>query len=259
MSRFPIACQTITFGPNQNERFPEIFSVIRDAGYAGVEIGYRHLRGISPDDLRVSLSSFGLCLVATHVNGNLFETDASGRSFLDEVIEYVHTAGAKRILYSGLQWESADQFARDLDMINSAAQICTEHETQLCYHNHDHEFRAIPSSNETMLIDALLEGAASDLRFCPDIGWIRKAGADPTEFLGRVRDRLSAVHYKDFATLEPTVDTVPLGTGCVPLKDVTAWLRTNIRGVWVVAEQDVAQDSPEDAIRRNASFLRKVF
>lgn len=263
MSRFSIACQTITFGPNQNTRFPEIFHTIRDAGYAGVEIGYRHLRGIPPDVFRVSLSGSSLCIVATHINGNLFETDASGRALIDEVIEYVHTAGAKRILYSGLQWESADQFARDLDMVNRAALMCAEHETQLCYHNHDHEFRDILSPEDApggmTVMDAIIDGAVPELRFCPDVGWIHKAGADAVMFLDRVRDRLSAVHYKDFATLDSVVDTVPLGTGCVPLKDVTTWLRTNIRGIWVIAEQDTAQGSPEDAIRRNASFLRKVF
>lgn len=262
MSRFPIACQTITFGPNQNERFPEIFGAIREAGYTGVEIGYRHLVGISPDDLRVSLSGSGLCLTATHVNGDLFETGESGRALIDDVIDYVHTAGGKRILYSGLQWESADQFARDFEMVNTAARKCAEQETQLCYHNHDHELREIPVSDAAegrTLFDVIIDASTPELRFCPDVGWIHKGGVDIPGLLDRVRDRLSAIHYKDFATLDPVVDTVPLGTGCVPLKTVTTWLRKNIRGIWVIAEQDIARVSPEDAVRRNASYLRKSF
>lgn len=268
MSRFPLACQTITFGPHQNERFPEIFRKVREAGYSGVEIGFRHLERIPPADLRLSLSSFSLSLVAVHLSGDLFATDEHDRPYIDRVIEYVRTAGAKRILYSGLVWESSDQFTGDLDALNKAAHRCAASEVQLCYHNHAHEFCEIPTpggaAGGMRLIDAIIDGATPELRFAPDIGWVHKAGADPLVFLAHVRDGLSVVHYKDFATREPVsgdapVDTVPLGTGCVPLKSVTKWLRKNIRGLWIVAEQDVSSCAPEDAIRRNASFLRKSF
>jgi hypothetical protein len=42
------ACQTITFGDEQNQPFPSIFDAIAAIGYEGVEIGFRHIEPIGP-------------------------------------------------------------------------------------------------------------------------------------------------------------------------------------------------------------------
>lgn len=253
MSRFPIACQTITFGPDQRHRLPEVFAAVRDAGYGGVEIGFRHFEHLPPDEFRKMLSGNALHLAASHTSGDL-----SDRGWLDRMLDYLNAVGTTRLLYSGLKWENANQFERDLAGLNRAAVTCTDRGIRLCYHNHDWEFRPVDTSG-FRIIDAVLRDGAPELSLCPDIGWAHVAGTNVNAFLMKARDRLATVHFKDFSTRESGRDFVTLGQGVVPLGDAALWLREHTNGMWIVAEQDTARGAPEDAVRKNAAFLRKLF
>ena len=79
------------------------------------------------------------------------------------------------------------------------------------------------------------------------------------DFLERARPRIGAVHFKDFATMAPVVDTVPLGRGVVPLVEAAVWLKDNIGSLWVIAEQDNTDGDPADAVAENGAFLNRHF
>ena len=69
-----IGCQTITWGEGQRHNFPEVFRTSAEAGYKGLEIGFRHIQEILPQQLDEMLAEHGLVLVASHVGGNLEDT-----------------------------------------------------------------------------------------------------------------------------------------------------------------------------------------
>ena len=75
----------------------------------------------------------------------------------------------------------------------------------------------------------------------------------------RREKRRRAVHYKDFCTagIEPK-DFCTLGEGVTPLEAVTEWLRANAPDLWVIAEQDKSDLTPEEAVDRNAAYLKRV-
>jgi sugar phosphate isomerase/epimerase len=253
---FGIACQTITWGEGQRERFPQVFAEVAAAGFAGVEIGFRHIRSTPPEELNRMLGDAGLSMVASHVGGNLLDSDQAGqeRRMLDEVLDYLETAGTKLLMYSGLRYKDDAQFSRDMAMLNESAARCRERGVSLLYHNHNWEF-----ADGGRVIKALLHDGASDLGFCPDVGWVMKGGMDIVEFLEAAKDRIGAMHFKDFATRADCVDTVILGEGVAPLKEAAEWLRQQSNGMWVIAEQDRADVSCAEAALGNAAFLRTVF
>lgn len=260
MQNFKIACQTITWGEEQRNNFPTVFEQVARAGYAGVEIGFRHIRQTKPADLADMLDRQGLVLVASHIGGNLFDSEQAGRerSMIDEILDYLDQMGARLLMYSGLRYESDQQLATGINMLNRAAEQAAARGISLLYHNHDFEFAA-----GGKVVDALLNNTVDALGWCPDIGWVMKGGADPVEFLERIGDRIGAVHFKDFATdgsaEERKVDTVGLGEGVAPLDEAAEWLKRNKSGLWVIAEQDRASIPPGEAAAKNGAYLKRLF
>ena len=256
MKDIRIACQTITFGERQSEDFPRVFEAVSAAGYGGVEIGFRHLAKEDPHQMQRQLADAGLLLVASHVGGNLEDTPQASeeRQVLDTVIDFLTHVDCTLLMYSGLRSESDEEIARDVDMLNRAAERCAAAGIQLLYHNHYWEF-----AQDSRTMNLLLRSAAPELGLCPDLGWIHKAGGDVLAFLGENIDRIGAVHFKDCATLEPGTDTVVYGTGCVPLRGAAEWLQANRPDLWMIAEQDHCDGDPAEAVRLNADFLRSAF
>ena len=256
MSNFPIACQTITFGPDQKKHYEDIFGVVHNAGYSGVEIGFRHVMNIPPQKLTEDLRENELALVALHVGGNLIDTaQAAGEQReIDRVIQYAKATGTGMVLYSGLKFENDLQFNTDLSMLIKGAEICAENGIKLLYHNHDWEFK-----NGQRVIRTLLSKAPEDLGLCPDLGWVYRSGADVIDFLETARDRIVAVHLKDFTSNDEGAEFTELGKGRAPLREIGVWLRENTPGMWVILEQDSTSLTPAEAIQINVEYGKKLF
>jgi len=258
MIRFRIGLQTITFGDWQVNHMADVAACAAQCGYDGLEVGYRRLGATSPAQLKALLAGAGCRALGIHAGGNLEDrAQAAGEHrVIDRVLEYVDQSGAACMLYSGLNVGADDAAMKaEIARINRAAQECAARGVALLYHNHNWEF-----ADNWRIMRALLRDAAPQVRFCPDVGWVRKAGIDPIEYLSAIKGRIGAVHFKDFASLGTAVDTVVLGTGVVAFEPVVAWLRDNVAAdeLWVVAEQDSAAGEPRDAVRANADYLKRV-
>lgn len=151
--------------------------------------------------------------------------------------------------------ESETALHLEIARLNRAAEECAREGVELLYHNHNWEF-----ADQWRVMHLILHHTVDQVKFCPDVGWVYKAGVDPLEYLERIRDRIGAVHFKDFATTENKVDTVELGTGVVPFERVVTWMNTNIKRetLWVIAEQDFASGPVDLAVRANVKYLRRV-
>jgi sugar phosphate isomerase/epimerase len=256
MSIFPLACQTITFGPDQKEHFPKILRTIADAGYQGVEIGFRHLVDIAPKKFLEMLEHRKLSLTALHVGGNLLDpAQAEGEQReIERVLDYAVAIGSTMILYSGLKYENDLQFNNDLSMIMKSAELCAEREVRLLYHNHNWEFE-----NDWKIMRTLLAEKSSPLGLCPDLGWVYRSGADVVAFLDAAGEAIEAVHFKDFSANDDSAVFTELGAGKAPLQEAANWLEENTDGMWVTLEQDKSELDPAEAVRLNAAYARSLF
>lgn len=256
MSKFPIACQTITFGETQKEHFPEIFDQVKAAGYAGVEIGIRHVANMPPDALAQLLAGKGLALTALHMGGNLLDLNqADGeRNNLEYAIQYMKVAGTNILMYSGLRGDTDEELQKNLDMLNRAAEMAKAEGISLLYHNHNWEYE-----NGGRIINALINDSSEALGFCPDIGWVMRGGWDIVEFFEKIKGRIGALHFKDFAEIDGKWDTVMLGEGVAPLREAAEWAKKNTSGMWAIAEQDRAAVPAPQAVAQNSAYLHGLF
>lgn len=258
MVRFRTGLQTITFGDWQVEHMSEVAAYAVECGYNGLEVGYRRLGATSPEQLNALLAKARCRALGIHAGGNLEDrAQAAGEHrVIDRVLEYVHLAGTSFMLYSGLNVGSDDAaMTAEIQRINRAALACADRGMSFLYHNHNWEF-----ADNWRIMRALLSQAAPQVRFCPDVGWVHKAGVDPIEYLEAIKGRIGVVHFKDFASMAPAVDTVVLGSGVVAFEPVVRWLRSNMKTdeLWVVAEQDSTSGDVREAVRANADYLKRI-
>ncbi|MBR3768429.1 MAG: sugar phosphate isomerase/epimerase [Clostridia bacterium] len=110
--------------------------------------------------------------------------------------------------------EAVDSF---IAKINSIGGKLKENGMTFNYHNHDFEFKKL-DNGETM-IDYLIENTDPEIfRFIPDVAWIHFAGADPVEYLNKMKGRVKVCHFKDYNIIDGERKFCTLGEGLVDLK-----------------------------------------
>ena len=252
-----IGLQTITWGDPQKKIMGEILGTASDIGYDGVELGWRHLATFAPADIGTLLSQYGMTLLGSHAGGNLEDAEQAGseQRQIDVILNSVKAQGGELLMYSGLRYENDRKLARDVDSLNTIARLCHDQGVQLLYHNHDWEF-----ADDGRVFDALLNQTVPELGFCPDVGWLYKTDHDPL-VLEAMKDRIGAVHFKDFHTGERgTLNTCCLGDGRAPLREAAQWVKKLEReSLWVIAEQDKSDEPAQEAAKKNFAFLSDCF
>jgi sugar phosphate isomerase/epimerase len=255
MAVHSIACQTITWGNEQDQRFDAVFAEVAAGGFTGVEIGFRRLEATPPETLKQHLDRHGLTLVASHIGGNLADLNQARGEWdvLRSVLDYLQTAGATLLMLSGIRGEDPETLKHELEFYEKSVATCRARGVTLLYHNHDWEF-----TSPHGIWDAMV--ARDAFRFCPDLGWIYKGGRSIRAVLEQIKGRIGAVHFKDFAAMEPRMNPVPLGEGAAPLAEGADWIKAHIAApLWMIAEQDTADIPTADVARRNGGFLTRMF
>lgn len=247
------ALQTITWGDPQHEQFDSIFKIAKQAGFQGVEVGFRRLSQVDPETVRDLLEKYGLELSASHIGGNLSDKSQASeeREAFESAVKTMATLGVKYLMYSGLNEEDDQQLDSQIQALNEAAKYSADRGVRLLFHNHAWEFE-----NDRRILNRLLDSADESLGFGPDVGWAAKVGVDVAELLNELGDRVCVVHLKDFCADErESFSTVHFGDGVMPFQPVWDWLSANPgRDLWVTAEQDSAPDA-EAAATANGAFL----
>ena len=107
-------------------------------------------------------------------------------------------------------------------------------------------------------MNRLLQDGVPELGLCPDLGWVHVGGGDVITFLTDNKERLGAIHFKDFTAPPPEGETIELGRGCAPLREAAAWMAKNCPHLWAIAEQDRTELEPAEAVAINSRFLREA-
>lgn len=135
-----------------------------------------------------------------------------------------------------------DEFMADVELIENCAKEAAREGLSLRYHNHMQEFTTVYSG---MTAFEHMMHNSENILLELDIGWIHIAGFDPAAVMNTWRDRLRALHVKDYRNepqrlaygrfMMPAFTTV--GTGVVNVEEC---LRTacEIGVEWAIVEQD---------------------
>ena len=279
--------------PGKALGYAQVLDEIRDTGYVGTEFGDWGFMPTDESMLRRELDARKLAMVGAfvpvafadqkaHATGaevavrtaKLLAAVEGSSPFIvladDNGKDPARTKKAGRIAASdGLSDTQWATFAEGVELVARA--VREQAGLRCVFHHHAAGFIETPDEITRLLdlTDPKLVG------LCFDTGHYRFGGGDPLPALGRHRDRIWHVHFKDcspsvhqrsraegwdyFGSLKHGI-FCELGKGDVDFAAVIAELRrTNYAG-WIVVEQDVlpGMGAPKEFAQRNRNYLRRL-
>jgi sugar phosphate isomerase/epimerase len=119
------------------------------------------------------------------------------------------------------RWSELADIEHSAKVLNEAAAKAAEYGLRVGYHNHDHEF--VTSFDGVSAYEVFAGLLDPSVLLELDLYWATAAGQDVSALLGRLGDRVIAVHIKD-GPMRPGItsadlpkDQLPAGKGDVPL------------------------------------------
>ncbi|WP_290792110.1 TIM barrel protein [Flavihumibacter sp. UBA7668] len=278
----------------EKKGFESVLDEMKEAGYAGTELGDWGFMPTDPEALRAALMKRNLQLLGAFVPVALVKDDA-----IEEGIERaLRTAGLmqaagypnafivladengsipERTVKAG-RIEAADLLkAADYRRIAANAEkLARAVKEQLgmrtVFHHHGAGYVETPQEMEW-----LLEGSDPELLgLCFDTGhYMLGGGTDPVGFMKKHMDRIWHVHFKDFdpAVRDKAIEQnwdyfqsvqngvfCELGKGAVPFDAVKTLLQEEGYKDWIVVEQDVlpGMGNPLECAKKNRQFLASI-
>lgn len=224
------------------EDLKNTFHRVKSMGYNAVQVS-----GIGPMDPQIVKDAAdyeGLTICATHIGFDRLQND------LNNVISQ-HKLWNCRYVGIGSMPESyrADRegyqrFAREA---SEYGRLLAKEDLTLIYHNHNFEFRKY---DKVTGMDILLqESDPAALQFELDTYWVQAGGADPLQWIKKVKGRMEVVHFKDMAVNDHNQQIMAeVGEGNLNWADIISACR-EIGAKWFAVEQDVCQRDPFESLK----------
>jgi sugar phosphate isomerase/epimerase len=225
---------------------------VKEIGYNAVQVS--GLGPIGDKELKEIADREGLTICATHISY------ADLKNNLDAVIEKHKLWGCKYVGLGGMPGEyrtSAKGFA---DFAKEASEIgrkLKEAGLKFIYHNHNFEYAKFDGKCG---MDILLEESDPEtVDFELDVYWVQAGGADPIEWIRKVKGRMKVVHLKDMVvTVDREQRFAEIGEGNMNFPGILAACR-EIGVEWAPVEQDRCYDrNPFDSLAISLKNLQKL-
>jgi len=203
---------------------------IKAMGYDMVQ-----LSGLGPcdnDRLAGWVRELGIEVCGTHSPWERVEDPAE----LKKLIGEHKKLGASDIglgMKPGIFPDSYEGYTDFIKKINTICAAVKDSGMTFGYHNHELEFMKF---NGIRAIDRLIE-ECPDLYIILDVFWVQAGGANPSEYLEKLKGRIKIVHFKDFRVQGRTRQFAEIGEGNLDWKDIIPRCVKN--GIpYAVIEQD---------------------
>lgn len=207
MSAAPLSVQLWTLRELIADDLPGTLHRLADLGFTNVEpFRVRDSAGLGD-----ALHDAGLKAPTTH---QVFLRDGS----IDEVAALAASFGIGTVVDPVVApefWTTRDDVARTAERLNEAAVIAARHGVTVGYHNHAHEFLNEIDGRPALEYFATL--LAPEVVLEVDTYWVTVGGHDPVDVLGRLGDRVVAIHVKDGPGTTEKKDQVAVGSGSLPI------------------------------------------
>ena len=238
------------------ESLDATLKAISEMGYTTVQLSGQNPE-IDPHAIRDMLDKYSLTCPATHIQFKEMEEN------LPAVIERHKLWG---VPYPGIgampfdmggSIEGYMEFARRANIIGKKLKDAG---LTFIYHNHAFEFaRFGGTTGMEILFDEF-----KDVQFEIDVYWVQSGGADPVEWINKVKGRMDVVHFKEMVGTRPTkehpsmTDMAPIGEGNFDWKKIMqACDDTGVKFAFI--EQDNAVDTdPLGCMRTSINNLTKL-
>lgn len=146
-----------------------------------------------------------------------------------------------------------DRYKHIAEQFNKAGETCKKSGIQLCYHNHDFEFK---KEDGKFMYEVLLENTDKNLvKMEMDLYWVNKAGQDPIALINEHPGRFPLWHVKDMDKT-PEHSFTEVGNGSIDFKKIFKYAdKAGLQYFFV--EQDKTPGDPFNSITQSISYIKK--
>lgn len=230
------------------------FNSVEGATYTGTQKFY----GMEPEEFKQVLSDNGLIMPSGHymLGEGMPTTKGTIDNEWQKAVDDAAAVGLKYMVCAYLldsERGSLDHYKLTADKLNTAGAICKKAGIQLCYHNHDFEFK---QEDGKFPYETLLHNTDKDLvKMEMDIYWIYKAKQDPIKLFNENPGRFPLWHVKDMDNTPKQMFT-EVGNGVIPFKDI--FKHAGKAGLqYFYNEQDICPGDPFNSITQSYSYIKK--
>jgi sugar phosphate isomerase/epimerase len=226
----------------------ETLQMLAKTGYKEVEAYGALLEDV--DALKAGLDASGLKLRSGHVALDMIESDPAG------TIAIARGLGIEKVFAPYLIAEdrpqSSDAWAAFGKRLAAAGKPLQDAGLIFGWHNHD--FECVPTPQGDTPLD-LIVAASDGIMLELDLGWVRRAGFDPREWVEKYAGRITTAHIKDIAPTGECIDEdgwADVGYGIMDWASIHSALQAAGVDHYVV-EHDNPSDDQRFAARSLAS------
>jgi sugar phosphate isomerase/epimerase len=236
-----LSLQLYTVRSKLDEDFDATMARIAEIGYRLVEpFG---LVGMAPK-LAEALPKYGLAAPTTHAG--LLREDHT------EIFETAQRLGVTTVIdphVDPARWQTAEDIRATAEALNKAAAEAADYGITVGYHNHHFELESRIDGRHGLEI--LADHLAPEVILEVDTYWAQVGGADVPALLGRLGDRVKALHVKDGDGTLDNKAQVAVGAGTIAVADILAAAPTALR----VVELDDFTGEIFDAVAGSFTYL----
>lgn len=241
MSQHDLSVQLYTVRNALAEDFDGTLERIAGFGYTQVE----PFQFVNFLDGLGALAKHGLTAPTAHVG--LLAGDQ------DEIFAAAEQLGIGTVIEPAVrepQWQGADAIREVAAQLNAAAEKAAEHGLRVGYHNHWWELQSTVEGRHGL--EVLADHLAPEVVLEVDTYWANAGGADVPALLGRLGDRVVALHVKDGDGSLDTKKQVAVGSGTLPVWD---YIAAGPENALRVVELDDSAGDLLDAVRDSRTYL----
>jgi len=212
---------------------------VRQIGYTAVQVS--GMGPIEATELAKILRGEGLTCCATHIPMERMETETQ------KVIDDHAILGCKYTAIGGFFqkefiWQDWLNF---FGRYNAIAAKFSASPVRIGYHNHSHEFMKVDGR---LIMQSIIDNLSADVWMEIDTYWVQHGGADPIQWINKVKKRIPCVHLKDMSiTFGRQQLMAEVGEGNLNWSGILSACK--LAGVeWYIIEQDVCQRDPFESV-----------
>jgi sugar phosphate isomerase/epimerase len=249
--KLPIAVQMYTLRDLTKIDFKGTMAKVAKIGYTAVEFaGYG---GLTAPQVKQLLQDLGLQCAGTHEG-----YEALTAANIDQTVEFNKAIGNSYVVCPSMPGSFRDKGADGIkeycDAMNLAGEKISQAGMQLCYHNHDFEFKTVDGQT---IYDVMLQRMDAKLvKMEVDTYWVQHANLDPIALINKLGKRCALLHMKDMSKAEPHT-FAPVGMGRMDIRGIVKAGKA-VAVAWYVVEQDVCQGPADEAIAYSYDNLSRI-
>ncbi len=250
--QLPVGLELYSVRDELKKDVPGTLREVAGYGYQCVEF-YSPYYDWAPDyakQVKSQLDELGIKCYSTHNGPQSFKPEG-----IDKAIELNKILGAKYIvLASAGKTETADDWKKVADLLNTANQRMTKDGLHAGYHNHDAEWKPLDGGQKPLEIIA--KSTDHSIMMQLDVGTCVATGNDPVAWIKKNPGRIRSLHLKEWSADKEY--SALFGEGTSPWAKIFAAAESVGGAEYYLIEQEGSQYSQFETAKRCLAAYKQL-